>query len=54
MNEYNIDKAILQPTNHMHMYYPTRKTSEFHSEIIKKTSDKFIAFADKIISLSPS
>ncbi len=46
MDEYNIDKAILQPTNDMYMYYPARKTNEFHAEIIKKYPDKFLAFAD--------
>lgn len=35
MDEYNIDKAILQPTNDMYMYYPARKTNELHAEIIR-------------------
>ena len=35
IDEYNIDKAILQPTNDMYMYYPARKTNELHAEIIR-------------------
>lgn len=46
MEEYNIEKAILQPTNDPHMYYDSQKTNEFLAEIIQKYPDKFLAFAD--------
>lgn len=46
MDEYNIGKAILHPTNDPYMYYSTRKTNEFLAEIVNKYPDKFLAFAD--------
>lgn len=46
MEEYNIKKAILQPTNNSYMYYSSRKTNEFLSEIVKEYPEKFMAFAD--------
>lgn len=46
MDKYNIQKAVLIPTNDPYMYYPTRKTNEFISNIVKKYPDRFIGFAD--------
>lgn len=46
MEEYNIKKAILQPTNDPYMYYSSRKSNEFLAEIVKEYPEKFIAFAD--------
>lgn len=46
MQEYNIQKAILQPINDMYTYYDDAdKTNSFHSEICKD-DNRFIAFAD--------
>ncbi len=46
MEEYNIRKAILQPTNDPYMYYSARKTNEYMAEVLKKYPGKFLAFAD--------
>lgn len=46
MDEYNIVKAILQPTNDPYMYFPARKTNEYFAEVINKYPGRFIAFAD--------
>lgn len=46
MDEYNIKKAILQPTNDPYMYYPARKANEYLGEIISKYPNRFLAFAD--------
>ena len=46
MDEYNIKKPILHPTNDPYMYYSTRKTNEYLGEIVREYPDRFIAFAD--------
>lgn len=46
MNEYNIEKAILQPTNDPYMYFPARRTNEYLAEVIDKYPGRFLAFAD--------
>ncbi|WP_160718189.1 amidohydrolase family protein [Isachenkonia alkalipeptolytica] len=46
MDEYNIEKAILQPTNDAYMYFSARKTNEYLAEIVKKYPNRFLAFAD--------
>lgn len=46
MDEYNIEKAILQPTNDCYMYYSVRETNEYLAEIINAYPNRFLAFAD--------
>lgn len=46
MDEYNIEKSILQPTNDPYMYFPARKTNEYLAEVINKYPGRFQAFAD--------
>lgn len=46
MEEYNVEKAILQPTNDSYMYYSASETNEYLAGIIRDYPDKFMAFAD--------
>lgn len=46
MDEYNVEKAILQPTNDMYMYYTARETNEYLANIIHQYPDRLLAFAD--------
>lgn len=46
MEEYNIRKAILQPTNDPYMYYSARETNEYMARILEEYPGKFLAFAD--------
>lgn len=49
MEEFNVEKAVLMPMNDMYFYYnDPDETNKFFGEVIKKNSDKFLAFAEII------
>lgn len=46
MDKHNIEKALLLPINDGRLFYEMRKTNEFIADLVQKSSNRFVGFAD--------